>query len=43
VVLSTALGLALLGLGLGPRRQVHAAWAGLVLVFLVFSRILAGM
>jgi len=43
VVLCTALGLALLGLSLGPRRTVHAAWAGLVLVFLIVSRWQSGM
>ncbi|MGD0091134.1 MAG: fused MFS/spermidine synthase [Planctomycetota bacterium] len=41
VVLSTALGLALLGLGLGPQRVVHAAWVCVVFLFLVFSRLQA--
>jgi len=43
VVLSTALGLALLGLSMGPRPAVHAAWAGLLLVFLILSRSLSGI
>jgi MFS family permease len=42
LVLSTALGLALLGLSVGPRRDVHGIWAGLLLALLIISRVTQG-
>lgn len=38
VVLVIALGLALVGLGLGPRRWAHGAWALLIVGLLILSR-----
>lgn len=43
VMLSSALGLALVGLSLGPRRDVHAWWTGLVLLILVLSHSAQGV